>query len=265
MTSKLCSEFHRTPIPSTSRSFAAAYIRKTESLSGKRLPTPYEIISHTYRNSASCVLTEPCGGSQLTEAFYYTVNGRAKRMLGIAVDITERKRSEEKLRESEERLAGIVSSAMDAIIVIDEEQRIVLFNTAAEKMFRCKADEVIETTVDRLIPQRFRHEHTGNILHFAESGVTNRKMDGSWALRATGEEFPIDASISQIETVGKKLFTIIIRDVTESRRAQEAIRESEERFRLVANTAPVLIWMSGPDKLCNYLQSALAGFHRPVR
>ena len=77
-------------------------------------------------------------------------------------------------------------------------------------------------------------------------------MDGSWALRATGEEFPIDASISQIETVGKKLFTIIIRDVTESRRAQEAVRESEERFRLVANTAPVLIWMSGPDKLCNY-------------
>ena len=184
--------------------------------------------------------------------FYYTVNGHAKRMLGIAVDITERKRSEEKLRESEERLAGIVSSAMDAIIVIDEEQRIVLFNTAAEKMFCCKADEVIGTTVDRLIPQRFRHEHTGNILHFAEGGVTNRKMGGSWALRATGEEFPMDASISQIETVGKKFFTIIIRDVTESRRAEEAVRESEERFRLVANTAPVIIWMSGPDKLCNY-------------
>ena len=68
VTSKLCSEFDRMPIPSTSRSFAAAYIRKTESLSGERLPTPYEIISHTYRNSASCVLTEPCGGSQLTEA-----------------------------------------------------------------------------------------------------------------------------------------------------------------------------------------------------
>jgi PAS domain S-box-containing protein len=184
--------------------------------------------------------------------FDYTVNGRVKRMLGIAVDITERKRSEEKLRESEERLQGIVSSAMDAIIVIDQEQRIVLFNPAAEKMFHCKADEVIDTTVDRLIPQRFRHEHAGNILHFAEGGVTNRKMDGSWALRATGEEFPMDASISQIETVGKKLFTIIIRDVTESRRAEEAVRESEERFRLVANTAPVIIWMSGPDKLCTY-------------
>ena len=113
-------------------------------------------------------------------SFYYTVNGRAKQMLGIAVDITELKRSEEQLRESEERLAGIVSSAMDTIIVLDEEQRIVLFNAAAEKMFRCKADEVIGTTVDRLIPQRSRHKHTGNVFHFAESGVTNRKMEGSW-------------------------------------------------------------------------------------
>ena len=193
-------------------------------------------------------------------SFCYTVNGRAKRMLGIAMDITDRKQSEERLRQSEERLAGIVSSAMDAIIVIDEGQRIVLFNAAAETMFGCKADEVIETTVDRLIPQRVRHEHTGNILHFAESGLTNRKLEGSWALRATGEEFPIEESISQINTVGKKYITLIIRDVTESRRAQEALRESEERFRLVANTAPVLIWMSGPDKLCNYLNQPWLDF-----
>jgi PAS domain S-box-containing protein len=187
--------------------------------------------------------------------FYYTANGQAYRLLGMAADITDRKRAEENLRESEERLSAIVASAMDAIIVIDEEQRIVLFNTAAESIFGCEAGEVIETTVDRFIPQRFRHEHSGYILRLGETGITNRQMGalgGLWALRATGEEFPIEASISQIETAGKKLFTVIIRDVTESRRAQEAVRESEERFRLVANTAPVLIWMSGPDKLCNY-------------
>jgi PAS domain S-box-containing protein len=187
--------------------------------------------------------------------FYYTANGRANRMLGMAVDITDRKRAEEKLRESEERLAAIIATAMDAIIVIDQEQRIVLFNTAAEKIFGCQADEVIETTVDRLTPVRFRHEHIGNIFRFGENGVTDCKMgplSGLWGLRTTGEEFPIEASISQIETAGKKLFTVIIRDVTESRRAQEAVRESEERFRLVANTAPVMIWMSGPDKLYNY-------------
>lgn len=187
--------------------------------------------------------------------FHYTANGRAYWMLGMAVDITDRKRAEEKLREGEERLAAIIATAMDAIIVIDQEQKIVLFNTAAEKMFGCQADEVIETTIARLIPVRFYHEHIGNIFRFGDDGVTNYKMGpdyGLWGLRTTGEEFPIEASISQIETAGKKLFTVIIRDVTESRRAQEALRESEERFRLVANTAPVLIWMSGPDKLRNY-------------
>ncbi len=190
-----------------------------------------------------------------TGKFRYTAKGRADRMLGMAVDVTDRKRIEEKLRESQETLIGIVSSAMDAIIVIDEEQRIVLFNAAAEKIFGCAAGEVIGTTVERFIPQRFHDEYRGNIRRFADAGTTNRKMGtlgALWGLRVTGEEFPIEASISQAETAGKKFFTAIVRDVSDSRRAQEAMRESEERFRLVANTAPVLIWMSGPDKLCNY-------------
>jgi PAS domain S-box-containing protein len=187
--------------------------------------------------------------------FYYAANGEAERMVGMAVDITDRKQTEEKLQESEKKLAGVVASAMDAIIVVDEDQRIVLFNAAAERIFGCTVGEALETTVDRFIPQRLRGQHSGHIRHFGGTGVTNRVMgtlSGLWAVRATGEEFPIEASISQAVTDGKKLFTVIIRDVTERRRAEEAVRESEERFRLVANTAPVLLWMSGPDKLCHY-------------
>jgi PAS domain S-box-containing protein len=86
-----------------------------------------------------------------------------------------------------------------------------------------------------------------------------------WALRSNGEEFPIEASISNIDAGGKKLFTVIIRDVTERRRAEVAVRESEERFRLVANTAPVMIWMSDPDKLCNYFNQPWLEFSgRPI-
>jgi PAS domain S-box-containing protein len=153
-------------------------------------------------------------------------------MLSVVADITDRRQIQEKLRASEEMLAGVIGSAMDAIIAVDSEQRIVLFNAAAEKIFGCRAGQAIGTSLEQFMPHRL------------------------WGLRATGEEFPIEASISQVGNAGRKLFTVIIRDITERRRAEQSIRESEERFRLVANTAPVLIWMSGPDKLCTY-------FNRP--
>ena len=191
-----------------------------------------------------------------TGKFSYAGNGDAERMLGMAVDITDLKQAQQKLQESEQRLAGIVASAMDAILVVDEEQSIVLFNAAAERTFVCPAAEAIGTKLDRFIPQSFRDQHAGHIRRFGDTGVTNRQMmtlGALSALRVTGEEFPIEASISQVETTGgKKLFTVIIRDVTERRRAEQVVRESEERFRLVANTAPVRIWMSGPDKLFTY-------------
>ena len=176
-------------------------------------------------------------------------------MLSVAADITERRQIEEKLRTSEETLAAVIGSAMDAIVAVDSEQRIVLFNAAAEKIFGCRAEEAIGTGIERFIPHRFRVAHNEAIHDFGQTGMSRRSngtLGALWGLRASSEEFPIEASISQVGTDGKKLFTVIIRDITERLRAEQAIRESEERFRLVANTAPVLIWMSGPDKLCTY-------------
>jgi PAS domain S-box-containing protein len=160
-------------------------------------------------------------------------------------------------------LVGIIGSAMDAIIAIDDSQRIVLFNAAAEKIFACPANEAIGSSVERLIPHRFRSRHIEHIRHFAECGATSRTfrdLGTLWGLRATGEEFPMEASISKIESSGKNFFTAVVRDITERYRAEEAVRESEERFRLVADTAPVLIWMSGPDKLCNYFNKPWLDF-----
>jgi PAS domain S-box-containing protein len=176
-------------------------------------------------------------------------------IFGLVWQRARRTKAEHKLRESQNRLAGIVGSAMDAIIAVDEEQRIVLFNAAAEKMFGCAQDEAVGTAIDRFIPQRFRSEHRAHIRRFGESGVATREMGtrgALWAVRTNGQEFPMEASVTHVESDGRELFTVTIRDITERRQVEEAKRESEERFRLVANTAPVMIWMSGPDKLRNY-------------
>jgi PAS domain S-box-containing protein len=172
----------------------------------------------------------------------------------IQVDVTERKEILQKLRESQNRLKGIVESAMDAIIVVDEQQRIIVFNAAAEKMFACRARDAIGTLIHRFIPERFRDAWSAQTSHFGETRETQAMgpLESLCGLRVTGEEFPIEASISQTETDGWKVFTVIIRDITLSKQAEAALRESEERFRLVSNAAPVMIWMSGPDKLCTY-------------
>src|SRR5437868_1866638 len=87
-------------------------------------------------------------------------------LMAVVADITARKQVQEQLRESEARLAGIVKSAMDAIIAIDAEQKIVLFNNAAEEIFGCPASEAIGTSINRFIPERFRSAHTTHVLHF---------------------------------------------------------------------------------------------------
>src|SRR5690349_5359925 len=134
----------------------------------------------------------------------------------------ESRQAEEALRESQARLAGIVDSAMDAIITVDRNQRILLFNAAAERMFRCSADEALGQPLDRFIPERFRAAHLSHIRSFGQTGITARAMAGMqtvYGLRADGEEFPVEASISQVEAGGQKLYTVILRDVSERERA----------------------------------------------
>src|SRR5207302_6707415 len=117
------------------------------------------------------------------------------------------------------QLANVIGSAMDAVITVDQDQRIAIFNSAAEKMFGCSTAEAIGQPIDRFIP-----EHREHIRSFGETRVTKRSMGALGALsgvRANGEEFPIEASISQIELEGRKLYTLILRDITGRKRAEE--------------------------------------------
>ncbi|MBC7434718.1 MAG: PAS domain-containing sensor histidine kinase [Bdellovibrionales bacterium] len=115
---------------------------------------------------------------------------------------------------------------MDAIITADEEQRIVLYNRAAEKIFGWTAFEMIGQPLSRLIPAHFHKVHDVHVARFDATGVTSRRMGINsvvHGVRASGEEFPVDASISQLQTPEGKLYTIIMRDVTERVRAQQEL------------------------------------------
>jgi len=182
-----------------------------------------------------------------TARAFFDEHGKMLRAVGMVVDVTERKQAEEALRESQQRMTAIVDSAMDSIISVDEQQRIVLFNAAAEKMFRCSATEALGQPVERFIPERFRSAHGAHIRRFGETGVTKRVMgvmDWLCAVRADGEEFQVEASISRVESSGKPLFTVILRDVTERRRAEEALRKSEERFGKAFRSSPLAATIS---------------------
>ena len=133
-----------------------------------------------------------------------------------------------------ELVAAIVDSAMDAIITVDREQRIVLFNRAAEAMFRCARDVALGDRLDRFIPHRFRDAHRSHIGQFSTTGETRRRMGENlvlWALRADGTEFPIEASISHSGEPGARLFTVILRDVTQRKASEDALREQQRELR----------------------------------
>jgi PAS domain S-box-containing protein len=142
----------------------------------------------------------------------------------VTRDISERKRATRVLAEGRSRLASVVESAMDAIITIDADHNVVLFNAAAEAMFGCPAAEAMGRPLEQFIPQRFRQAHVRHVRGFAETGVTSRAMQQPGTLnglKRNGEEFPIEASISQATVDGSKLFTVILRDITLRKHAEE--------------------------------------------
>jgi PAS domain S-box-containing protein len=152
----------------------------------------------------------------------------------------ERRASDAALQNAQAQVGDIVDSAMDAIVSVDESQRIVLYNATAEKLFRRPRAAVLGQPLHILIPERFRAAHHGHVERFGRTGVTSRRMGEPrvlYGLRADGEEFPIEASISQHREGERKVFTVILRDVTERVRTEEALRRSKEELRELALAA----------------------------
>ena len=141
----------------------------------------------------------------------------------IERDLIGRARAEKALRASEARFAGILSIAIDGIVTIDEEQRIVHFNRGAESMFGYAAGEVIGRSVEVLLPHRFAAAHREYVRNFAQA-PENAQLLGERpeviGRRRGGEEFTAEASISKLATPEGLLFTIVLRDVTQRKRRE---------------------------------------------
>ena len=154
---------------------------------------------------------------------------------GIVVAAREVLVAEQRTEASQARLGAIVDSAMDAIITTDEAQNILLFNRAAEQLFGVRREDMLGTRLDRLIPARFRGAHRGHIDQFGRTGVTSRRMGDVttlWALRpGSEEEFPIEASISQALEDGRRYFTVILRDISVRKQAEDALLASQRELR----------------------------------
>lgn len=176
--------------------------------------------------------------------------------VNMLMDVTERKKAEE----ANAKLAAIVQSSDDAIISKTLNGIIVSWNNAAERMFGYTASEMIGKSITKIIPTE-RLDEEPKILDRIKRG---ERVDHFETVRQAkdGRLLNISLTISPVRDNKGKIIgaSKIARDITEQKKLFEALRESEERFRTVADTAPVMVWMAGPDKLWNYLNKGWLKF-----
>jgi PAS domain S-box-containing protein len=178
-------------------------------------------------------------------------------------DITQRKETELRLQQNENLLDSIIQTATDAIISINSQQHILIFNPAAEKMFGYTAQQMLGQPLHILLPPAARNIHDSHILKFSETGMNYRFMNHQvkiLAWRANGEEFPIEANISQATLNNERIFTVIVRDVSERVRMEEALRKSDEQLRQAQKMEAIGRLAGGIAHDFNNLLTAILGY-----
>ena len=154
----------------------------------------------------------------------------------VARATTDRKRVEDALRKSEARTSAIVNSATDAIITIDEFGVIESFNPASESIFGFTADEALGQNIKILVPSSDRQKHDGYLARYRRTGVAHI-VGGSrevTALRMNGATFPAEITISEVFVGGLRIFTGIIRDITQRQRDQDALVVAKEEAEIAS-------------------------------
>jgi PAS domain S-box-containing protein len=207
-----------------------------------RTGTPYELDVEMIRADGTKLCLIARGEAQRD------TTGRIVRLRGTVQDITERKQAEE----ARFRHAVIVESSDDAIISKDLEGVILTWNRGAQCLFGFTDAEAVGRPITMIVPEEL-YEEEKEVLRRVRSGQHIQHFE-TVRLAKDGRRLDVSLTISPLrDWTGKTVGVCkIARDITLSKLAEASLRESEERFRLVTNTAPVMIWMAGPDKLCTY-------------
>lgn len=149
----------------------------------------------------------------------------------VRLRVAQRRSEREALMLRSGQLRGILETASEGIVTADATQTIVMANRAAAEIFRCGVEDLLGAPLTSLLPERLRAQHVAQVAGFGAAESQARRMGGPAAtvgLRADGEEFPLDAGISQVHVDGQRLYTVILRDLTESHRVASALRSSEQ-------------------------------------
>ncbi|HYJ04257.1 MAG TPA: PAS domain S-box protein [Chthoniobacterales bacterium] len=192
--------------------------------------------------------------ARLPQVLAHAVKDRLLRQERLAV--------QKELLENEERMRAILESALDAVVTMDGQGRIVEFNPAGEKIFGLPRDEAVgRSLVDLIIPERLREDHNRGLelyLKTGEARMLGRRLEVT-AQRADGSEFPAEMAVMRIGSHEPPMFTAFVRDIGEKLRAQKAVRESEERLQsIIANLTEGLIISDMQGELLDWNPSALA-------
>jgi PAS domain S-box-containing protein len=155
-----------------------------------------------------------------------------------------------------QQLADLLATAGDAIVSIDDQHCIVEFNDEAERLFGYRREEMIGRALDTLLPETAHATHRAAVSTFADDPEPRRLMHRRSEIRGRrrdGSEFYAEASISKLDCAEGRLFTAVIRDATERRRAEQALQESEERFRDISEIAADWVWETDADLRFSYV------------
>ena len=205
-------------MPSFDGIHALRVLKETE------LDIPFIIVSgHIGEDTAVAAMREGADDYVMKDNLHRLVPA-TERAIKEAKDRRKRIKAERNVKEIRMRMEGIIASAMDAIVTTNQQQEIVMMNKAAEELFGYKSEDILGEPLGILLPHRFQGSHQEHMVHFSKSGKTSRGMGFNktlYGVKSDGTEFPVEATISQVQVRDKRYFTAILRDISLRLKAEE--------------------------------------------